>query len=207
MTRNQQRHSFSNGNDHSVSLIDLINDDDIITVLGPRDVEENIYPLTMENLAIHTNNVSASFEITMLILLTFLSKFPPSKEARRRQVRLFVEDQRPVVKMYLILEKQRTQEMESYIPDELPIIKFTQQGTAKKKTWLKRLTHWIYKRRHKGHHDICQKRDSGISFFSKHHSTRSSRIATVRHQNNDFAAYKYPKMVRSLLNHPDTISA
>lgn len=109
--------------------------------------------------------------------------------------------------MYLILEKQRTQEMESLMPDEFPCIKYIQQGTAKKKTWLKRLTHWIYNRRNRGHQDICQKRDSGISFFSKHHSTRSSRIATVRQQSNDFAAYKYPKMARIFLNHADTISA
>lgn len=213
MTIYQKKNSFSNQKDYSLTVLSTnSSDDNGITVLGPNDLSDNVFPLTEENLAIHTNSVSNIYiffwcNAYLDDLFLFLFQFPPSREARRRQVRLFVEDQRPVVKMYLILEKQRTQEIESFIPDELPDIKFIQQGTTKNKTWLKRLTHWIHKRRNRGHHDICQKRDSGISFFSKHHSTRSSRIATVRQQNNDFAAYKYPKMVRNLLNHADTISA
>lgn len=60
MTRNQRRHSFSNQKEYSLTISDTNNnDDDSITVLGPNELGENTFPLTEENLAIHTNNVSA----------------------------------------------------------------------------------------------------------------------------------------------------
>lgn len=87
-------------------------------------------------------------------------QFPPCKDARRRNARLFVENQRPVIEMELILEEQREQEIASFVPisqgeeeeRQQQRIQFTdpfegggqQQKQQKKyKNWLKRLTHWI----------------------------------------------------------------
>lgn len=55
MTSNQsnRRHSFPIQNKAHCSL-----DDDTITILGPLDTATTIFPLTEENLAIHTQNVS-----------------------------------------------------------------------------------------------------------------------------------------------------
>lgn len=195
-------------------------EDDLITVLEP-----SVYPLTEENLAIHTKS------------------FPPCKEARRSHARLFVENQRPVVEMELMLEQQRELEISSFIPISNNINmnnetilnnneEFKQQQQKKKKrNWLYRLTHWIRldkkseKRRY--HHYswsagmeekeinhnastlICQKRDSGISLFHlkrRSSSIRKSMIPTIAppsppppppvKEEEELIAFKYPKMVR-----------
>jgi hypothetical protein len=114
-----------------------------------------------------------------------------------------------------------------------------QQQQQRKKNWLNKLTHWIRldsngkeeKRRQRSRsavtelidnrdhtikeEEICQKRDSGISFFHQYKTgkRRSSSIARsstfapipiVRQPKfsppplleNEFVAFKYPKMVR-----------
>lgn len=73
MTKNQRRRSFSIQKDYNVTVLNSIinNEDDTITVLGPIDIHENIYPLTEENLAIHTNNVSKSFQIMTYAYVIF----------------------------------------------------------------------------------------------------------------------------------------
>ncbi|CAO3611331.1 unnamed protein product [Mucor hiemalis] len=186
---------------HSFPLQGILNrpsDDELITIL-----EHNVYPLTEENLAIHT------------------STFPPSKDARRSHARIFVENQRPVVEMELILEQQREQEISSFIPilhNETTSHNEQQQG-EKKRNWLYRLTHWIRldnskKRRY--HHSwsagaekdincnsstlICQKRDSGISLFHpkrRSSSIQRSIIPTVAPPvQEELITFQYPKMVR-----------
>lgn len=175
-------------------------------MMGPLDAttKVKVYPLTEENLAIHTQS------------------FPPCKDARRRHARLFVENQRPVIEMELILEEQRAKEISSYIPISIDDVNNKinfhdpfneqqhQEHSKKKKNWFNRLTHWIRldnngnnkkeKRRHRSwsagittekeereHHTEdnntiqCQqqKRDSGISIFNKSNSTGKRRSSSI----------------------------
>ncbi|KAI8075629.1 hypothetical protein BDF21DRAFT_495131, partial [Thamnidium elegans] len=105
---------------------DTDEDDDRITVLGPLKQD----PLTEENLALHTKN------------------FPPCKDARRRNTRLFVQDQKPLILLQIKLEKQRLQEIELLPPidtAELVTTRVIQIHRTDNYTWLQRLKRkkWI----------------------------------------------------------------
>lgn len=154
-----------------------------------------------------------------------------------------------------MLEEQREQEISSFSPILLDEnINFSNpfmDQQVKKKNWLNKLTHWI--RSDSSNHDskednkrqrsrsavseldrdytkeICQKRDSGISFF--HHYTtagkrrsssiaRSSKFVPIpivrqpkfsppvngqqQREQDEFIAFKYPKMVRKSGDHITT---
>lgn len=92
---------------------------------------------------IQTN--SNFFLLPFPIIDLLLIQFPPCKDARRRNARLFVENQRPVIEMELILEEQREQEIASFVPISQGEEEERQQQQQQKKykNWLKRLTHWI----------------------------------------------------------------
>lgn len=99
------------------------------------DRDANICPLTEENLAIHTRN------------------FPPSKDARRRNCRLFVESQIPVVAMELELQHQREREISNLEAHPTANIEFVnpfhdpneplEEERSRRSKWFTKLKHWI----------------------------------------------------------------
>ncbi|KAK4518672.1 uncharacterized protein ATC70_008893 [Mucor velutinosus] len=101
------------------------------------DMDANICPLTEENLAIHARN------------------FPPSKDARRRNCRLFVESQMPVVAMELKLQQQREREISNLEAQQEPTANIElanlfhdpnqplEEERSQKSKWLTKLKHWI----------------------------------------------------------------
>ncbi|KAF1805493.1 hypothetical protein V8B55DRAFT_1355268 [Mucor lusitanicus] len=105
----------------------------ISSVLVDRDA--NICPLTEENLAIHTQNL------------------PPSKDARRRNCRLFVESQIPVVAMELKLQQQREREISDLEAQSTANIEFAnpfhdpneplEEERSRRSRWFTKLKHWI----------------------------------------------------------------
>ncbi|GAN01850.1 hypothetical protein MAM1_0012d01285 [Mucor ambiguus] len=101
------------------------------------DMDANRCPLTEDNLAIHTRN------------------FPPSKDARRLNCRLFVESQIPVVEMELKLQQQREREISNLEVQQDPTanIEFAnpfhdpnaplEEERSRRSKWFTKLKHWI----------------------------------------------------------------
>ncbi|KAL9541073.1 hypothetical protein MBANPS3_009324 [Mucor bainieri] len=132
----QRRKSFPPQKDITSNMTTTCKSSQSTNNISSVDMDANICPLTEENLAIHTQN------------------FPPSKDARRRNCRLFVESQIPVVAMELKLQQQREREISSLEAQEpSATIDFVnpfhdpneplEEERSRRSKWFTKLKQWI----------------------------------------------------------------